>query len=230
VSASKFTLHSTNLPKPQYPVPISLTTRYVVDTKGAKHAVNISRKGLSSRYILKIKQSFQPFGLIGFSHFREESLDSGISSYDSSGPSNTMNMEDRYPSRNRNRNLEIVPSGRHKFEVRDLDTFMDESVIPLSLPKLPSVFSSLNQTIPMGGLVRSNVSQSSENDSEYGLNDNRNFERKSSIISSDAESFEEEKLMKDNNSSEKSMKVSSLEFKFYFNRKFQTKKPLNYER
>jgi hypothetical protein len=123
-------------------------------------------------------------------------------------------MDDRhYPARARSRNLEIIPSGRHKFEVRDLDTLTDDAIEPLSLPKLPSVFSSSNQTIPLGGLVRAGVSQSSETGSEYGVNDNRNFsDRKSSIVSSDAESYEEEKLMKDNNASEKSMKVSGWGF------------------
>lgn len=43
-SVSKFTLHTSSLPRPQYAVPISVTPSYVMDTKGAKQALNTSRR------------------------------------------------------------------------------------------------------------------------------------------------------------------------------------------
>lgn len=60
VTVSKYTLHTASLPKPQYPVPVSLTSVNVganrmysanqrignsMDTKGAKHAANLNKKG-----------------------------------------------------------------------------------------------------------------------------------------------------------------------------------------
>lgn len=60
VSVSKYTLHTASLPKPQYPVPVSLSSTNVganrfyntnqrlgnmMDAKGAKHAANLNRKG-----------------------------------------------------------------------------------------------------------------------------------------------------------------------------------------
>lgn len=94
------------------------------------------------------------------------------------------------------RNLEMVMSGRHKFEVRDLEDSLREEtvVVPLALPKLPSAFDSATssgaaQTVP-NGLIRSPWSQA---DSESVHN----------------ESIEEEKLLIDSKSTEKNRVITS---------------------
>lgn len=203
--AAKFTLHSSSLPKPQYPVPISLPSttvpapsHYAMDSKGAKQAVNISRKGT-----LQGQQQ------------RDRSGDRQLDEDDTVDSSPNIRMP-----RQRLRNLEMVLSGRHKFEVRDLETLTAEPIEALSLPKLPSAFSSSNgqqqQPVPLSGLVRSSELPRQLSD-DIDINDNRYeseqmldgeyaLERKDSITSSDVESLEEEKLMRDNNSSEKSLK------------------------
>lgn len=121
---SKFTLHTSSLPKPQYPVPVSLAPQYSMDVKNAKHAANTTKKGFQAQ--------------------REISADSGIGSISS----NAIDPK-KSPQRqqNRPRNLEMVFSGRNKFHVRDLieDSFSDDNVQPLALPKLPTAYSSRTQ-------------------------------------------------------------------------------------
>lgn len=118
---SKFTLHTSSLPKPQYPVPVSLAPRYSMDVKNAKQAANNTKKGFQAQ--------------------REISADSGIGSL-SSG----FDVK-KSPKRQRPRNLEMVFSGRNKFHVRDLidDSFSDDNIQPLALPQLPTVYSSKTQ-------------------------------------------------------------------------------------
>lgn len=128
---SKFTLHTSSLPKPQYPV-ISLvapssssSSSHQMDTKNAKQAANSTKKGFQAQ--------------------REISADSGIGSI-----SSQIDVK-RSPQRQRNRprNLEMVFSGRNKFHVRDLNVDIDseDSIQPLALPKLPSAYNSLNQPV-----------------------------------------------------------------------------------
>uniref|UniRef100_A0A1Q3G1T7 Uncharacterized protein n=1 Tax=Culex tarsalis TaxID=7177 RepID=A0A1Q3G1T7_CULTA len=202
--AAKFTLHSSSLPKPQYPVPISLpshtvppvTSHYAMDAKGAKQAVNISRKGTLQGQ-------------------RDRSGDRLLDEDANVDSSSNIRMP-----RQRLRNLEMVLSGRHKFEVRDLETLTAEPIVALPLPKLPSAFSTngqQQQPVPLSGLVRSSELSRQLSD-DIDINDNRYeseqnldgdhaaLDRKDSITSSDVESLEEEKLMRDNNSSEKSLK------------------------
>lgn len=146
-----------------------------MDTKVAKQAANTSRRG--------------------FYGGRDISSDSGISLVDSFGSYSNVS-----PKRNRNRprNLEMVINGRHKFEVRDLDNeLMDENVVPLSLPKLPSVFSSNSQPAPLSGLHRNDDTSESCTD---GIT--LSF-KKSSLTSLDVESIEEEKFYRDNSMTEK---------------------------
>lgn len=124
---SKFTLHTSSLPKPQHAVPISITPHYAMDTKVAKQAANTTTK-----------RGFQAAQ-------REISTDSGISSISAmdNGPSRTSPQR----IRTRPRNLEMVMSGRHKFSVRDRDlddSLSDDSVVPLALPELPSAFNTFN--------------------------------------------------------------------------------------
>lgn len=124
---SKFTLHTSSLPKVQYPVPISLTPNYAMDTKNAKQVANNTRKG-------------------GFQAHREISADSGIGSISNSNGFDVRTSPQR--SRHRPRNLEMVISGRHTFQVRDLtgdESLSDDNVISLTLPELPSAFNSTHQ-------------------------------------------------------------------------------------
>lgn len=127
-SYSKFTLQTANLPKLQYPVPISLNTHFGnIDTKSAKQIANNNRKTF-----------FGP---------REISADSGISLNSSnSGANGSLTKKPR--------NLQMVLNGRHKFEVRDI---LDTTEELLNLPSLPSVFDTTSQPIPLFGLVRSNT-------------------------------------------------------------------------
>ncbi len=177
---SKFTLHTSSLPQPQYPVPISLTSRNAMDTKVAKHAANTTRRGFFGGH--------------------DMSSDSGISGIDSYGGGQNMS-----PKRNRSRprNLEMVINGRHKYEVIDLDKeLMDENVVPLSLPKLPSCFSSNSQPAPINGLHRND-----ESPSEPSCTDGIHLSfRKSSFGSLNVESIEEEKLFHDNSMTEKGVR------------------------
>lgn len=203
-SVAKFTLHSSSLPKPQYPVPISLPSaapRYVMDPKGAKQAANVSRKGSLNQYQRELSSE------------RSYDLDFHPSNPDSDTTSNNRMPRQRY------RNLEMVLNGRHKFEVRDLETLTAEPIVPLALPKLPSAFNTIGQQqqpVPLSGLVRSSELPRQLSD-DIDINDNRYessecddplevLERKDSMVSSDVDSFEEEKLARDNNSSEKSLK------------------------
>ncbi|XP_055538797.1 serine-rich adhesin for platelets isoform X3 [Wyeomyia smithii] len=209
-SVAKFTLHSSSLPKPQYPVPISLPSaapRYDMDPKGAKQAVNISRK-------VTLQGGLPPYQV-------ERSSDGMHDLNREPNPNVDTSSIIRMP-RQRYRNLEMIMSGRHKFEVRDLETLTAEPIVPLALPKLPSAFNSygLQQPIGMTGLVRSTELPRQLSD-DIDINDNRYeseqhpsvdpLERKDSIASSDVESLEEEeKLTRDNNSSEKSLKGAIL--------------------
>lgn len=123
---SKFTLHTSSLPKPQYPVPISLATRNSMDTKNAKQAANTTKKGFQAQ--------------------REISADSGIGSLSSQSGSDV--KKSPQCQRHRPRNLEMVFSGRNKFHVRDLhiDTLIsDENVQPLALPRLPTALNAARQ-------------------------------------------------------------------------------------
>lgn len=121
---SKFTLHTSSLPKPQYPVPVSLAPRYSMDTKNAKQAANTTKKGFQAQ--------------------REISADSGIGSLSSHSSAGLNLKKSPQRQRQRPRNLEMVFSGRNKFHVRDLtdDSFSDENVLPLALPQLPMAYNS----------------------------------------------------------------------------------------
>lgn len=122
---SKFTLHSSSLPKPQQAVPISIAPRDAMDMKVAKQAANTTTK-----------RGFQ-------AGKREISTDSGISSI-----STTEYGHSPPRARTRPRNLEMVMSGRHKFQIRDLDdSLSDDSVVPLPLPELPKAINSLQQPV-----------------------------------------------------------------------------------
>lgn len=157
-----------------------------MDTKVAKQAANTTRRGF-----------YGP---------RDISTDSGISSIDN----NTQHSYDtlthvsasnRHSNKSRPRNLEMVFSGRNKFEVRDLDdSLSDESIVPLTLPQLPSAFNTSSQTAPLMGLSRTEYSSPTD-----GIE--LTFE-KSSLTSLDVESIEEEKVYRDNSTTEKDTRLS----------------------
>lgn len=122
---SKFTLHTSSLPKPQQAVPISIVPRDAMDTKVAKQAANTTTK-----------RGFQ-------TNKREISSDSGISNI-----SNIDNGHSPPRARTRPRNLEMVMSGRHKFQIRDMeDSFSDDNVAPLPLPALPRAMTTLQRPV-----------------------------------------------------------------------------------
>lgn len=127
---SKFTLHSSSLPKPQTAVPISLAPRYAMDVKNAKQVANHSRKGFRAQREISADSGID--GSIGSSHSRH--------GFDTARKS-------PQPIRQRPRNLEMVFSERHKFHVRDLndEVAAEENVVLLPLPKLPSAFDSSSQ-------------------------------------------------------------------------------------
>lgn len=153
-----------------------------------------------------------------FVFYSDESYDSGIASHDSFSSTEHHNQQQtvelRRP-RSRGRTIEMVMNGRHKFEIRDSVPpyeLNDDNFVPLSLPKLPSAFNNDRNEIVVGGLVRStnsNISNWSDCDNNNLPNDNRhgNIRQDSVASNSEAESCEEEKLMMDNNSSEKNLKV-----------------------
>lgn len=145
---------------------------------------------------------------IGFCR-RDESLDSGIASHDSASDHQQLYMDSmlsRRP-RQRSRHFEMIPTGRHKFEIRDLNDFADNSeVVPLSLPKLPTN----RREIVTGGLIRSTNSYGTDEIMDMSTSCESNNTRPASLIStSEAESYEDEKIKIDNSFSEKNLKVSS---------------------
>lgn len=148
---------------------------------------------------------------------RDESLDSGIASaseHHHQQQQHTQQQHQLYMDsmlsrrpRQRSRHFEMVPSGRHKFEIRDLNEYSDSSVVvPLSLPKLPTD----RREIVTGGLIRSTNSYNTDNDTDMSMSCESNTRPASLISTSEAESYEEEKARIDNNYTEKGFKVSLI--------------------
>ncbi|XP_055315755.1 putative uncharacterized protein DDB_G0277255 isoform X5 [Sitodiplosis mosellana] len=190
---SKFTLHTSSLPQPQYPVPfrvpVSLAPRYSMDVKNAKQAANTTKKGFQASQ-------------------REISADSGIGSLSShsSGAIDVKKSPQR--QRSRPRNLEMVFSGRNKFHVRDLaeDSLSDDSIQPLALPQLPTVYSSKTQPANLSGLVRATNNHGNRASINSIDSINKRIElsnRQMSFNSLGGETVEEEKLQRDNSVTEK---------------------------
>jgi cytochrome c556 len=145
--------------------------------------------------------------LLIFFFRRDESLDSGIASHDSTSDYHQMQQQQHDPvflrrPNQRSRRFEMVPSSsRHKFEIRDLNDFNESSVIvPLALPKLPTE----RKEIVTNGLIRSTNSYNTDETDMSISGDSR----PASFIStaSEIDSCEEEKLRIDNSYSEKSLK------------------------
>lgn len=120
-------------------------------------------------------------------------------------------------SRSRPRNLKMVMSGRHTFEVRDADdppsSESNSFVEPLALPKLPTD-GSQSIPLPLLGLVRSNTVLSRESYERRqaetpGSQDQQDSEKPKTSGSDESESVDEEKLYLDSSTSEKSAKHQS---------------------
>lgn len=112
----------------------------------------------------------------------------------------------------------MIISARHKFDVRELDDSLSDesSVVPLSLPKLPSVFSNVNgtQQAPLSGLIRGDQQEQSPNRQCADDEANSvtfNF-RKSAYATSSVDSAEEEKVYRDKATSEKGSKPFVKEY------------------
>ncbi|KAI8040344.1 hypothetical protein M5D96_006284 [Drosophila gunungcola] len=159
----------------------------------------------------------------GFSGSREISADSGIASMDMAMDSSSGSSVGSKRSRSRPRNLKMVMSGRHTFEVRDADdppsSESNSFVEPLALPKLPTD-GSQSIPLPLLGLVRSNTVLSRESyerrqaetpgsQDQQDQRDEREAEKPKASGSDESESVDEEKLYLDSSTSEKSAKHQS---------------------
>lgn len=165
-----------------------------------------------------MKNQFSFFFLFIYTRSRDESLDSGIHSHESTTSDHPQQQQQQQPSHKmeavalrkinqRSRRFEMVPiPGRHKFEIRDLNEYSeDDKVIPLSLPKLPTD----RKEIVTNGLIRSTNSYNTDSEMDMSISGDS---RPTSFIStaSETESYEEEKLKLDNSCSEKSSKVKNV--------------------
>lgn len=176
VAPAKFTLHSSQLPRPQLPVRVQ-------DTKTAKTAANINRKvSTGSR---SDEGSSKESSIAG---------DSGVGSQTGSN-GNGHDSEHERPSA---RHMSTLVTGQ-TFDVRDLDPDLDEDgvvtdVAVIPLPRLPSVFSNSIST----GIVR-------ERTREYQrqLDKNRRTSQDRTVRDSDDDFGEEEKSYRDLSSNEK---------------------------
>lgn len=139
----------------------------------------------------------------------DDSLDSGIASATEQRSKYSNAMLSRQP-RQRSRHFEMIPTDRHRFEIRDLNEMVVDDnaiVIPLELPKLPTD----RAEILTGGLCRSvnsNVSSmtmTSDNDTSDMSISTASSTRPASLISTaTSEEAEEEKMTMDTSLSEKS--------------------------
>ncbi|XP_030570313.1 flocculation protein FLO11 isoform X9 [Drosophila novamexicana] len=244
-SFAKFTLQTVSLPRPEYPVAISLTATTPTTPSSsvqspvpahatgarAKEVTSTSRQHpLTSIHVQpsrqldqkSVKQLTNNTTRRGFSGSREISADSGIASMDmavDSGSSSGGSASSSKRSRSRPRNLQMVMSGRHTFEVRDIDdppsSESNSFVETLVLPKLPTDNSQATP-LPLVGLVRSNTVLSRESyerrQSTAGPNQDATPEtppKPKASSSDDSESVDEEKLYLDSSTSEKSAKQLS---------------------
>lgn len=104
------------------------------------------------------------------------------------------------------RNLEMVMSGRHKFEVRDLeDSLKDVKVVPLALPKLPSAFepSAATQIVPNGLIRQARNRQHQQENNHHNCREQETTQN--------TESINEEKLLIDSKCTEKNKKKRQIE-------------------
>ncbi|KAL7734701.1 hypothetical protein ACLKA6_010994 [Drosophila palustris] len=247
-SFAKFTLQTVSLPRPEYPVAISLTATtpttpsssvqsplptHATGARAKDVAATTRQHPLTSIHVQptrqldqkSVKQLTNNTTRRGFSGSREISADSGIASMemalDSGSSSGGSDRSKR--SRSRPRNLQMVMSGRHTFEVRDVDdppsSESSSCVETLALPKLPTD-NSQTTPLPLVGLVRSNTVLSRENYERRQIAAGQDQAGNSMQTpgtppkpkangSDDSESVDEEKLYLDSSTSEKSAKQQS---------------------
>ncbi|KAM8709645.1 hypothetical protein ACLKA7_016451 [Drosophila subpalustris] len=247
-SFAKFTLQTVSLPRPEYPVAISLTATtpttpsssvqsplptHATGARAKDVAATTRQHPLTSIHVQptrqldqkSVKQLTNNTTRRGFSGSREISADSGIASMemalDSGSSSGGSDRSKR--SRSRPRNLQMVMSGRHTFEVRDVDdppsSESSSCVETLALPKLPTD-NSQTTPLPLVGLVRSNTVLSRENYERRQIAAGQDQAgntmqtpgtppRPKANASDDSESVDEEKLFLDSSTSEKSAKQQS---------------------
>ncbi|XP_050742646.1 uncharacterized protein LOC108034946 isoform X6 [Drosophila biarmipes] len=242
-SYAKFTLQTVSLPRPEYPVAISLTATTPttpsssvqspvpahstgarakdISTNSRQHPLTSVHVQPQSRHLdqKSVKQLTNNSTRRGFSGSREISADSGIASMDMAMDSSSGSSVGSKRSRSRPRNLKMVMSGRHTFEVRDADdppsSESNSFVEPLALPKLPTD-GSQSIPLPLLGLVRSNTVLSRESYERRqavtpGSQDHQDqrdgeAEKPKNSGSDESESVDEEKLYLDSSTSEKSAK------------------------
>ncbi|XP_032573191.1 uncharacterized protein LOC6605097 isoform X8 [Drosophila sechellia] len=240
-SYAKFTLQTVSLPRPEYPVAISLTATTPttpsssvqspvpahstgarakdISTSSRQHPLTSVHVQPQSRHLdqKSVKQLTNNSTRRGFSGSREISADSGIASMDMALDSSSGSSVGSKRSRSRPRNLKMVMSGRHTFEVRDADdppsSESNSFVEPLALPKLPTD-GSQSIPLPLLGLVRSNTVLSRESYERRqaetpGSQDQQESEKPKTSGSDESESVDEEKLYLDSSTSEKSAKHQS---------------------
>lgn len=186
INPTKYTLQSSNLPKPQFPV-------HVVETKTAKTLANTNRKVTTQQQHQQLQNQDETSSKDG-SLTEDSGVDSHLSTNNQEGDNarciETVNESPTYGMgriRQKQRTLDIVVTG-NTFDVRDFDE-INEPVIPL--PRLPSAFQTCHT-----GVVR-------ERALEYERHIDRS-RRKISLTSSDGDAGEEEKTMKENYRTEKS--------------------------
>lgn len=230
-----------SLPRPEYPVAISLTATTPttpsssvqspvpahstgarakdISTSSRQHPLTSVHVQPQSRHLdqKSVKQLTNNSTRRGFSGSREISADSGIASMDMALDSSSGSSVGSKRSRSRPRNLKMVMSGRHTFEVRDADdppsSESNSFVEPLALPKLPTD-GSQSIPLPLLGLVRSNTVLSRESYERRqaetpGSQDQQDSEKPKTSGSDESESVDEEKLYLDSSTSEKSAKHQS---------------------
>ncbi|XP_017040355.1 uncharacterized protein LOC108087486 isoform X4 [Drosophila ficusphila] len=242
-SYAKFTLQTVSLPRPEYPVAISLTATTPttpsssvqspvpahstgarakdISTSSRQHPLTSVHVQPQARHLdqKSVKQLTNNSTRRGFSGSREISADSGIASMDMALDSSSGSSVGSKRSRSRPRNLKMVMSGRHTFEVRDADdppsSESNSFVEPLALPKLPTD-GSQSIPLPLLGLVRSNTVLSRETYERRqventGSQDQQdgNGDKPKTSVSDESESVDEEKLYLDSSTSEKSAKHQS---------------------
>ncbi|XP_072396670.1 uncharacterized protein [Diabrotica undecimpunctata] len=200
----KFTLQSTQLPRPE---PIR-----VIETKSAKTVANNNRR-VAGMYQQHSEETSSKDGSLTEdsgvgSHFSSYvgETDVVLRGYDHLDSSPTFGARRRKNSHHKPRNLEVVVTGTNTFDVRDLEDSNDscDSVSAPPLPQLPSAFHSTpehkNNSYHLSGLVRDRTV-------EYQRNlDRNNRLRKISKTSSEGFSDdygEEEKTYRDLFRSEK---------------------------
>ncbi|XP_034944330.1 probable serine/threonine-protein kinase DDB_G0282963 isoform X2 [Chelonus insularis] len=191
---SKYTLHTSHLPLPQYAVRVNDS-----NSKVAKTAANQCRKISTASKGSASSQSGSGTEDSGISSQPGYSVDSetlrNMDYMDAGSPARRINV--------RPRNLRMVVNGK-SFDVRDVDN--DSTVTEISVIALPKAFASVNLST---GLVRERTNQYQRITNK----DNRYTESTTSMSTTSSEGYDEglgeEKVYKDRSRSEKISSIKS---------------------